>query len=826
MKLKLYFFLLLGLLNYRIGFAQAPPTGFTSTTVSGQWDEAVGLTFNATGTHMFVWERPGRVWVVTNGQRSLLLDISPEVGAWIDHGLLGFALHPQFDTNGYFYLFYLVDRHHLLNFGTAAYSPTTNEYFNATISRLTRYTATKSGDTYSVNLASRKILLGATKSTGVACLEGTHSTGTLLFGSDGMLLASVGDGATGGTADFGSNPDSYFAQALQDGIITDKENVGAFRSQLVDCLNGKVLRLDPLTGAGVPSNPFYNAADPQAPRSKVWALGLRNPFRMTLKPGTGSTNPADGNPGVLYIGDVGFSNWEEMNVVSQARQNMGWPLFEGLVANPTFMGQKRYNFYAPNPRFGINGCTQEYFYFQDLIKQATTTGTASFVNPCGGQALPASVPTFVHTRPIIDWGHGAGPARTGIFSGQTPATINIGATGSPVTGPQFGGSASVGGVFYPYNDFPAGYQNTYFLGDYTEGWIRNMTLDASNKPTAVRDFVNDGAVVVHMAVSPAETGLFYVNFFPSEIRKITYLSSGNVAPVAVASTDKLYGPSPLAVKFTGNASSDPEGQVLTYLWNFGDGTTSTAPNPAHTFTTATSAPKKFTVTLTVTDPQGLTNQTTLVVSVNNTPPQVTITSPAVNTLYSVSAQTTFSLEATVTDQEHSGAQLSYQWQGALHHEDHMHPEPMQTTTVGSLTTLPLGCGAESYYYEVVLTVTDAAGLSTTQQVRLNPDCSTAPAYAFYRAIELAGSALTLDGNAWQGSTAPNYSTNGTAFANNTIALLPATDAPRTGMIRSSVYAFGSLNVTLSAVPAGQYRVWAYVWEDNNAETFALALNGQ
>ncbi|WP_167852276.1 T9SS type A sorting domain-containing protein, partial [Hymenobacter elongatus] len=99
-------------------------------------------------------------------------------------------------------------------------------------------------------------------------------------------------------------------------------------------------------------------------------------------------------------------------------------------------------------------------------------------------------------------------------------------------------------------------------------------------------------------------------------------------------------------------------------------------------------------------------------------------------------------------------------------------------------------------------------------------------YAFYRAIDLAGAALTLDGNAWQGSTAPNYSTNGTAFANNTIALLPATDAPRTGMIRSSVYAFGSLNVTLSAVPAGQYRVWAYVWEDNNAETFALALNGQ
>ncbi|RSK49836.1 PKD domain-containing protein [Hymenobacter rigui] len=804
--------------------AQAPPAGFTSTVVSDQWNEAVGLTFTASGSHMFVWERPGKVWTVQNGQRRLLLDISEEVGAWHDHGLLGFALHPQFETNGYFYLFYLVDRHYLLNYGTAAYNPATNDYFSATIGRLTRYTATLNGGVYTVNPASRKVLLGATKTTGVASTERSHVTGSLVFGTDGTLLVATGDGANGADADFGSNPGTYYTQALADGIITDKENVGAFRAQMVDCLNGKILRLDPETGAGVPSNPFYNATDPQAPRSKVWALGFRNPFRMTLRPGTGSTSASAGNPGTLYIGDVGFFTWEEVDVVNRPGQNLGWPLFEGLEANSSFVAQKRYNYYMPNPQYGVNGCTQQYYYFQDLLTQATPTGTATFLNPCSGQAIAATVPTFVHSRPLIDWKHGTGPSRTGTFSGSTATVVNLGAAGSPVAGPQFGGSASVGGVFYPYSDFPAQYQNTYFFGDYSGGWIRNMTVDGSNVPSVVRDFVPTGAVVVGLAVHPSQPGLYYVNF-PSEIRKITYNSS-NQPPVAVASSDKKFGPSPLAVQFTGSASTDPEGQPLSYRWDFGDGTSSTAPNPAHTFTAPSAAPAAYSVRLTVTDNQGLTSQATLLISANNTPPQVTITSPANNALYSLAAETTFPLTATVTDQEHSAAQLSYLWQCYLHHADHEHPEPVQTTPTGSLTTSPLGCGAETYYYRVVLTVTDAAGLATTQEIRLNPDCSTAPAYTFYRAVNLGGAALTLDGNAWSGTPAANFTTNGTFFSNGSVTLLPATDAARTGMIRSSAYSLTSLSATLSQVPNGAYRVWAYVWEDNNAEVFSLALNGQ
>ncbi len=765
---------------------------------------------------------------------------------------------------------------------------------------------------------------------------------------------STGDGGHGAPDDFGSNPGTYYAQALADGIIRPQENIGAFRAQMLGCLSGKVLRIDPLTGAGVPSNPFYSAAAPDANKSKVWALGLRQPFRMVLKPGTGSTNPADGNPGTLYIGDVGYFTWEEVDVVDRPGLNMGWPLFEGLEPWGAFPSHLTANQDAPNPLFNVNGCTQQFFNFQDLLRQATLTGTASFPNPCDNtQAIPATVPTFVHTRPLIDWKHvnPTGPSRTGIFSGGVATTIHIGAPGSPVAGTQFGGSASVGGVFYNRSDFPAPYQNTYFFGDYSYGWLRNMTVDAANKPTAVRNFIDSAAVVVYMTVSPnlADPGLYYVNFFPAEIRKITYTSGTNLPPVARASSDKKYGPSPLVVQFTGSTSSDPEGQPLTYLWNFGDGMTSTAANPAHTFTTATTAPVKFTVSLTVKDNLGNPNQTTLLVSANNTPPQVTITSPAPNTTYSVTAnQTTYNLWATVIDAEQSGSKLACQWQTVLHHNTHEHPEPVDTTRQTTTVLLPYGCGPETYYYVISLTVTDAAGLATTKEVRLDPNCTTifntgftlvnpvtgadigpllngaklnlnslrrlnpsinnlnirastnlpgvssmalalsgaqtrnqienavpyslfgsangnynswtppvgaysltatpwsgtgtasppltakfsvvdpaAGSATFYRALNLNGPALTLDGNAWEASAgAANFATNGATFVNNAVPLVPATDAARAGMIHSSVWQAGGLTATFSAVPAGACQVYVYVWEDNNAEVYGLALNGQ
>ena len=185
----------------------------------------------------------------------------------------------------------------------------------------------------------------------------------------------------------------------------------------------------------------------------------------------------------------------------------------------------------------------------------------------------------------------------------------------------------------------------------------------------------------------------------------------------------ISGASPLNVQFKGDDSNDPEGLQLSYQWNFGDGSPlSNVANPAHTFTTPGTTPTQFTVTLKVTDNGGLQAQTTMIISVNNTAPNVTITSPLDGTLYPLTGETIYPLRATVTDLEHSASQLSYKWQTTLHHEQHSHPEPVDTSPETTTQRLAPGVRGETYFVTISLTVTDAAGLSTTKTVTLYPDC--------------------------------------------------------------------------------------------------------
>ena len=98
--------------------------------------------------------------------------------------------------------------------------------------------------------------------------------------------------------------------------------------------------------------------------------------------------------------------------------------------------------------------------------------------------------------------------------------------------------------------------------------------------------------------------------------------------------------------------------------------------------------------------------------------------------------------------------------------------------------------------------------------------------AFYRGINLNGPPVTIDGQAWEGqdkdNTPANFTCQDKAFANQDVPLVPATDAERAKMIRSSRW--GGNKVEISAVPAGRYSVFLYVWEDNNSETFSLRVN--
>ena len=104
-------------------------------------------------------------------------------------------------------------------------------------------------------------------------------------------------------------------------------NDDSLRAQNLDSLAGKIMRINPSTGQGFPDNPYWNG-DPNAARSKVWAYGVRNAYRFSIRPNSGT-------PGTVYAGDVGWSDTEELDAVPKGA-NLGWPCYEGSVVQPGY----------------------------------------------------------------------------------------------------------------------------------------------------------------------------------------------------------------------------------------------------------------------------------------------------------------------------------------------------------------------------------------------------------------------------------------------------------------------------------------------------------
>src|SRR5262249_15330964 len=155
--------------------------------------------------------------------------------------------------------------------------------------------------------------------------------------------------------------------------------------------------------------------------------------------------------------------------------------------------------------------------------------------------------------------------------------------------------------------------------------------------------------------------------------------AGNRAPVARAAANRTSGIAPLAVNFSSAGSSDPEGGALTFSWNFGDGSTSTAANSGHTYTTN----GVRTATLTVPDPGRLTARASVVITVGTTAPTVTINTPVNGTLFSFGDTVAYTL--TVTDPEDGAVdcarvKLTY----VLGHDSHGHPITSRMGCSGSI----------------------------------------------------------------------------------------------------------------------------------------------
>jgi len=487
------------------------PDGYNNEEIQNGYTEPMGVIFNNSGSQMFVWNKSGKLYVSEwNGSQYVkqnlpVLDISEEVLDWRDFGFASVCLDPDFDSNGLIYMFYMVDRHHLINFGTPQYNPNTTEDFVATISRVTRYQLNIGSSPLTTDYSSRFVLLGETISTGVPLLHQSHAGGTILFGDDGTLLISTGDNASYNTTDTGSDGDTYYAQAITDGIMRPEENVGAFRSQMKTSLCGKILRLDPVTGNGVSSNPFYDVASPRSAESRMWTMGLRNPFRMSFQTNSGSTNPTDGNPGILHVVDVGWNNWEDLHIIDKPGLNAGWPLYEGLSTLNSY-----YNSGATNP-------DEDDELFKDNCRQPS-----SFIDD-----VNLDERRKVHNRPEVAWRHiGNIDTRVPWFLGSIPLSMQVGAFGSPTTGSIFDGNTGVAGCYVTGLALGSDYENKYFFTDYTRNWIQVATLTdgSQNWISDISTFSSSGfgQGIVSMNQNPLDGYIYYVNIFNGTIFRITF----------------------------------------------------------------------------------------------------------------------------------------------------------------------------------------------------------------------------------------------------------------------------------------------------------------
>ncbi len=243
-------------------------------TLAGNVSQAIAVTAAHDGSgRLFAVQQTGEIRVWTGGadfETTPFLDISTILVSGSEQGLLGLAFHPDYASNGFFYVNY-------------------TDLGGDTV--VARYQV--SGDPNVADSGSHYPILSFVQ-------EATnHNGGDLHFGPDGYLYISSGDG--------GANWDN---------------------SQDTTNLLGKLLRID-VDADAFPADPDRNYTIPadnplvgqMGAAQEIWHLGLRNPWRFSFDRSTGD----------LFIGDVGEGEWEEVDFAApnSAGTNWGWPCYEG-----------------------------------------------------------------------------------------------------------------------------------------------------------------------------------------------------------------------------------------------------------------------------------------------------------------------------------------------------------------------------------------------------------------------------------------------------------------------------------------------------------------
>jgi glucose/arabinose dehydrogenase/PKD repeat protein len=593
-------------LVWAAGSAEAAtlPGGFEEQTVASGLSLPTAIAWAPDG-RLFVAQKKGVVRVVnSNGTITQLLDISSHVYGIADRGLLGIATDADFATNHWLYLLYV-------------YQPTPAPSGSERTSRLTRVTVNDDN-----TASSETVILGSAGTTScpapsnsIDCIPAdsdSHAIGTVRSAPDGTLWVGTGDGADWSRVD-----------------------PRALRSYDEQSFAGKLIHVD-RSGMGLPGHAFCpEDSDLAHVCTKLYAKGLRNPFRFTLR---GGTDPV--------VGDVGWEQHEEIDLMTAPGRDYGWPCYEARAHTSGYQD--------------LAECQIEY----------AKEGTAEAA-----------------TLPDYDYSHD----------------------------PNYQG-AVIAGPVYTGGPYPDDFDGDVFFGDYANAFIKRLQIDAQGDVMGAVAF-GTGAVPVDLELGPGNE-IFYVDFGDGNpgtgsVKRIVYVPQ-NRTPVPQAAASPSFGPPPLTVNFSGAGSSDPDGNPLTYEWDFGDGTDhSTKRDPTHVYAGA----GEFAARLTVTDDKGASASTTVGVSVGNSPPVVTIESPVDGSQYLVGD--TIELRGSATDAEDgrlSGPSLA--WQASLIHKTHTHDLAGLT---GERTSFP---GATDHdadaHYRITLVATDSAGRTGTKQIEIYP----------------------------------------------------------------------------------------------------------